>query len=45
MMVQWVRKWAIWGILKVKGAEGYRWFYGYGGVVEIEKLQSSSTAH
>jgi 2-polyprenyl-6-methoxyphenol hydroxylase-like FAD-dependent oxidoreductase len=30
-VVQWARECFIWGMLKVKGAEGYRWLYGYDG--------------
>ncbi|KAE9367910.1 FAD/NAD(P)-binding domain-containing protein [Stipitochalara longipes BDJ] len=36
--MQWTREWFIWSVLKIKGAEGYRWLYGYDGVVEMAKL-------
>jgi len=37
-VVQWFREWFIWGILKIKGAEGYRWLYGYDCAVEMASL-------
>jgi hypothetical protein len=36
--VQWAREWFIWILLKIKGAEGYRWLYGYDAVKEMAKL-------
>jgi 2-polyprenyl-6-methoxyphenol hydroxylase-like FAD-dependent oxidoreductase len=36
--VQWTREWFIWSVLKIKGAEGYRWLYGYDAVKEMAKL-------
>jgi 2-polyprenyl-6-methoxyphenol hydroxylase-like FAD-dependent oxidoreductase len=37
-VVQWFREWLIWGVLKIKRPEGYRWLYGYDCAIEMAKL-------
>jgi 2-polyprenyl-6-methoxyphenol hydroxylase-like FAD-dependent oxidoreductase len=37
-VVQWFRELFIWGLLKIKGPEGYRWLYGYDCATEMAKL-------
>ena len=37
-LVQTIREWFIWVLLKIKGQEGYRWLYGYDAEVAMSTL-------
>jgi 2-polyprenyl-6-methoxyphenol hydroxylase-like FAD-dependent oxidoreductase len=37
-IIQWLSEWFIWGVVKAKRPEGYRWLHGYDGGVEMARL-------
>lgn len=37
-LVQTIREWFIWGLLKVKGPQGYQWLYGFDAEVAMANL-------
>ena len=38
-LVQMIKDWFIWGLMKLRGSEGYRWLYGYDAEDAISKFQ------
>ena len=37
-LIQMVKEWFIWGLLKMRGPEGYQWLYGYDAEFAMSKL-------